>query len=52
MLKRVVPKRAVLRRARAGPGRAARLATYTYEMTLEEDNDIKDIATTLSSKPN
>ena len=28
MLKRVVPKRAVLRRARAGPGRAARLATY------------------------
>ena len=32
MLKRVVPKRAVLRRARAGPGRAARLATYSMEV--------------------
>ena len=28
VLKRVVPKRVVLRRARAGQGRAARLATY------------------------
>ena len=34
MLKRVVPKRAVLRRARAGPGRAARLATYTRARTM------------------
>ena len=33
MLKRVVPKRAVLRRARAGPGRAARLATYTLPLS-------------------
>ena len=31
MLKRVVPKLAVLRRARAGPGRAARLATYSED---------------------
>ena len=34
MLKRVVPKRAVLSRARAGPGRAARLATYTIDHAI------------------
>ena len=40
MLKRVVPKRAVLRRARAGPGRAARLATYS----VDDDGDDEKLA--------